>query len=189
MRKIYWLRFAYRQGKETETMHVADFPSKDALNEALARLYRYEGDRYMLASSGERKVAFHYKCQMPKQWTEFVNMRKFEDDVVEAFKLPEPSAEARAAISKMQKEEREKAAKRVPSAMDVVHPPVEIPKGWLPEKKMPRISEEDARKRIRASFDKRHPRFPHYEQIRSALLLTSAAVALGAIYLIWEWWS
>lgn len=199
MRTIYWLRFAYRRGKEQETLHVADFPSKNALNDALVRLHRYEGDQYMLASSGDRKVAFHYKLNTPRQWSEFVNMRKFEDDVVEAYKLPPPSKEARAAIARMQRKDRDAKAKRVPSAMDTVHPPVEIPKGWPPNLTEDVDAIVELGNRSAAAVESLNvayqpePRYPHYEQIRSAILLTSAAVAVGAIYfaiyLLWEWWS
>ncbi len=142
MRTIYWLRFAYRKGTEQETTHVAEFPSENSLNGALMHLHRYEGATYTLASSGERSVEFHYKLQTPRQWTEFVRMRNFADDVVAAFRLPPPSAEARKAIAAMQAE---------------------------------------------ASSHRAEARYPHYAQIRLALLVCSAALAVAAVTAVVRW--
>ncbi len=162
MRTIYWLRMQWATSG-AKSVHDVEFATAEELNVAVAELHLYDPEDFALAASGSRTVPFHHKLVRPPAWERF----------------------REAAIAY-------KNAPKVLSAMDADAPPVKID-----QHEHEQSAEHYAEQRDREPWDTsdcgwrstREPRYEHYKEKRATILLTSAAVAIFAIYLLWEWWS
>lgn len=160
MRTIYWLRFekCTDDAGWAKTDHEVEFGTSEELNGALAELHHYDLEDFALAASGERDAMFYHVLQVPREWKEFREAAILYKNTPRV--LSAKDAEAYVPL---------------PSGAQI---PVKIPKGWPP------TTDHES---FTVAFEK-EKRYPHYAQMRGAILLASAAFAGGAIYWIVTRW-